>query len=239
MLNILTVPILNDNYAFILQDTETGTVAVVDPGEAGPVIKVLQEKGWQLDMILNTHHHGDHTDGNAELLNAYNATLIAPAGENRIENVDTYVSAEDVVSVGASQAAVMETPGHTRHHISFWFQDDHALFCGDTLFAVGCGRVFEGTAEDMFYSLQKIKALPDDTTVYCAHEYTLANIKFAETVISDNETFRNYAVKAQELRHARQPTIPTHLGREKIINPFLLAQTPAEFAEYRAKKDSF
>ena len=239
MLDIHQIPILNDNYVYVLHETDQDVVAIVDAGEADPVIDFLDEKGWRPDYILNTHHHDDHIGGNQALVEKYGCQIIAPKGESRIHHADQRVSEGDKVSIGNSSAEVIETPGHTSHHICFWFEGDKALFCGDTLFSIGCGRVFEGTAEEMFESLSKIKDLPDDTMVYCAHEYTQKNVEFAKTVIPDNQALIAYESEVKALRERGISTIPSKLGGEKKANPFLLADTVQEFAEYRRAKDNF
>lgn len=239
MLDITQIPILNDNYVYILRDTDRDTVAVVDPGEAAPVIAFLEQKGWQPSIILNTHHHADHIGGNQAIKQKYGCKIIAPKDETRISDADQRVGEGDTVSIGSATARVFETPGHTSHHIVYWFEADRALFPGDTLFSIGCGRLFEGTAAQMFDSLSKIKQLPDDTAVYCAHEYTSANVDFAATVLPDNPVLADYKDKVQKMRAAGQPTIPSKLGLEKQANPFLLAENVTEFAEYRTGKDRF
>jgi hydroxyacylglutathione hydrolase len=239
MLSIKQIPILNDNYVYILRDEDSDTVAVVDPGEASPVIAFLEEKGWTPSFILNTHHHADHIGGNQAIKQKYGCKIIAPKGEARISDVDQRVREGDQIKIGSSIAQVIETPGHTTHHIVYWFEAEQALFSGDTLFSIGCGRLFEGTAEQMFNSLSKIKPLPDNTAVYCAHEYTSANIDFAVTVLPDNTALADYKEKVRKMRAAGQPTIPTQLGLEKQANPFLLAETVAEFTAYRLGKDQF
>ena len=170
---IIVVPALSDNYVYIARDTETDTTMVVDPGEAGPVLKALDNYGWSLTHILNTHHHGDHIGGNEKLISKYNAKLIGPASENdRIPQMDQTVVDGDLIDIGGHKGLVLETPGHTRGHISVWFAESDALFCGDTLFALGCGRVFEGTMEEMWASLLKLRSLSQTAKIYCGHEYT-------------------------------------------------------------------
>ena len=239
MLNVIQIPALNDNYVYVLHDQIEDVVAVVDPSVAEPVIEVLEDRGLKPDFILNTHHHNDHIGGNDALVQKYGCEIIAPKGEVRIPNVDRRVAEGDRVKIGASTAQVFETPGHTTHHIVYYFETDTALFCGDTLFSIGCGRLFEGTPEQMFKSLSKIKALPDDTRVFCAHEYTKANIAFAKTVLKGNEALESYETQVLSLRARGESTIPSILKVEKQANPFLRAETVQEFADYRKAKDAF
>ncbi len=239
MLDIHIIPALSDNYIYVLQCSETGVSAVVDPGEAAPVIAFCEERDIQPDFILNTHHHWDHTNGNAELAERYNAKIIAPADEVRIENVAQAVREGDEIKIGQSIAKIIETPAHTKSHICFYFQNDKALFCGDTLFSIGCGRLFEGTADDMFRAMQKLKKLPDDTRVYCGHEYTLSNIKFAKTTMFSNDDLLAYEQSVQQKRDANLPSIPSLMEIEKKANPFMLAKTAEELADIRTAKDNF
>lgn len=239
MLEIKQIPILNDNYVYVLREDSSGIVAVVDPGEAAPVIGFLEEQGWTPSVILNTHHHADHIGGNLVLKDKYGCRIIAPRGEDRILDADQRVGEGDIIDIGSASAKVFETPGHTRHHIAYWFEAEQALFCGDTLFSIGCGRLFEGTPEEMFNSLGKFKNMPDDTDVYCAHEYTAVNIDFARTVLPENAVLADYASKVEQLRAENKPTVPSKLGLEKQVNPFLLAETMEQFTQYRLGKDQF
>ncbi len=253
-LDVVQIPALSDNYIYLAHDADTGATAVVDPSEAAPVIAVLEEKGWSLSHILNTHHHMDHIGGNAELKEKYNATLVGPkADSHRISDMDVTLAEGDTYDFAGHVAQVFETPGHTSGHITLWFADDKALFCGDTLFVLGCGRVFEGTMDEMWSSLDKLRALPDDAVVYCAHEYTLANAKFALSVDGDNAALKERAARFDTLRAEGKPTVPSLLGEERGTNPFLRADDPAlaaavgksgasaaeVFAEVRRLKDNF
>ena len=253
-LRVTLIPVLKDNYAYLLEDDSTGMVAVVDPGEADPVAAKLEAKGGRLDWILNTHHHGDHVGGNHELAKRYGASIVGPAAESaRIPDLDRGVAEGDHVMVGAARGSVLDVPGHTAGHIAFWFEDAGALFCGDTLFALGCGRLLEGTPAQMWSSLLKLRALPDTTRVYCGHEYTQANARFALTVDGANPVLQAYAEDVNDARESGAPTIPAQLGREKLANPFLCADKPelqaaigmagadpvAVFAEIRGRKDRF
>lgn len=253
-LDVILVPALQDNYVYLLREPATGTVAVVDPAEAAPVRAALDGRGWGLDLILNTHHHGDHIGGNADLKSFYGATIVGPAAETaRIPDMDRTVAEGDTVAVGAETARVLETPGHTTGHIAFAFEGARALFCGDTLFSLGCGRMFEGTPDQMWASLAKLRALPDETRLYCGHEYTEANARFARSIDPDNPALVAKAEAVAAARRAGAPTIPSVLGEEKAANPFLRADdpslaaavgrqgaAPAEvFAEIRRLKDRF
>ncbi|KAL2608981.1 hypothetical protein R1flu_027554 [Riccia fluitans] len=221
-LQIELVPCLVDNYAYLLQDVNAKVTAVVDPSAAGPVIDALNAKGLSLHFILNTHHHWDHTGGNAELKRKYNAKVVGPrADEERIPGIDISLRGGQTWKLGEHMMQVLETPGHTRGHVTFYFPDSGAVFTGDTLFSLGCGRLFEGTAEQMWNSLSKISQLPDETLIYCGHEYTLSNAKFAMSLEPTNETLSSHYEKIAQLRRKGLPTIPTTLGEEKKFNPFL------------------
>lgn len=253
-LEIEIIPALSDNYVYLVREPDSGVVAVIDPAEAEPVERALAAKGWTLTHILNTHHHNDHIGGNAALVKAHGATLIGPRAETgRIPGMDVTVGEGDTVALGDQTATVYETPGHTSGHISFHFPDSAALFCGDTLFAVGCGRMFEGTPEQFWASLEKLRGLPDDTRIYCGHEYTQSNARFARSVLPDSEALRTRAEAIDRLRAGGRRTIPSTIGEEKRTNPFLMADDPAfatsigqagappsaVFAETRRRKDSF
>ncbi|CAA7396645.1 unnamed protein product [Spirodela intermedia] len=221
-LQIELVPCLRDNYAYLLHDVDTGTVGVVDPSEANPVINALNRKNQNLTYILNTHHHYDHTGGNIELKEMYGAKVIGPhADRERIPGIDIALSDQEKWMFADHEVFVLETPGHTRGHVTYYFPGSGALFTGDTLFSLSCGKLFEGTPEQMLASLQRIMSLPDDTDIYCGHEYTLSNSKFALSVEPTNEALKAYATQVADLRTKNLPTVPTTLGREKICNPFL------------------
>jgi hydroxyacylglutathione hydrolase len=243
---------LQDNYGVLVHDPASGATAAIDAPESAPVETALKAAGWNLTDILVTHHHGDHTGGIAELKGRYRCRVVAPAAEAaKIPLVDETVREGDTVKVGGLEAGVIETPGHTAGHITYWFSADKLAFAGDTLFSIGCGRVIEGTPEMMWASLQKLRALPDDTRVYCGHEYTLANIKFAQTIEPGNAALAERAAQAARQRAAGQWTIPTTIAEEKAANPFLRADVPAVaaavglagkpaaevFAEVRARKN--
>ncbi|WP_333872840.1 hydroxyacylglutathione hydrolase [Methylobacter sp.] len=254
MLTILTLPVLNDNYIYLLHDPVSGETAVVDPAVAQPVLDVLDQKGWRLTTILNTHHHSDHVGGNLELKQKTGCTVIAGLSDrHRIPGFDRGVVDGDEVKLGKHSASVISTPGHTSGHVVYHFADDNLLFCGDTLFVMGCGRLFEGTAEQMWHSLQKLKALPASTQIYCAHEYTQANGRFALTVEPDNRQLQQRMDDVNQLRANHLPTVPSTIEQELETNPFfredslalqetikMVNNKPVEvFAEIRRLKDNF
>ncbi len=254
MLTILELPVLNDNYIYLLHDPVSGETAAVDPAVAQPVLDVLEQKGWRLTTILNTHHHSDHVGGNLELKQKTGCTVIAAlSDQHRIPGFDRGVVDGDVITLGKHTANVISTPGHTSGHVVYHFADDNTLFCGDTLFVMGCGRLFEGTAEQMWQSLQKLKALPASTQIYCAHEYTQANGRFALTVEPDNRQLRQRMEVINQLRASHLPTVPSTIEQELATNPFfredslvlqetikMVGKKPVEvFAEVRRLKDCF
>lgn len=247
-------PCRSDNYGVLIHDPEAGVTAAIDTPETAAVEKALADTGWTLTHILNTHHHGDHTEGNLALKEATGCTIVGPRGEaDRIPGIDVAVGEGDVYRFGTHDATVIETPGHTLGHIAYYFAADKVAFVGDTLFALGCGRVFEGTPEQMWASLSKLMALPGDTTVYCGHEYTQANARFAVTVDPDNAALAARAAEIDAKRARGEPTVPTTIAIELETNPFLRAADPAiqahlglagadpaqVFAEIRRRKDSF
>jgi hydroxyacylglutathione hydrolase len=220
-------PCLSDNFGVLLHDPATGSTAAIDAPEAAPVEAALESTGWRLTDILVTHHHADHTGGIAALKQRHHCRVVAPAGEaTRIPLVDETVRENDTVHVGSLAGRVLETPGHTGGHISYFFPADKLAFVGDTLFSIGCGRVIEGTPEMMWQSLLKLRGLPDDTRIYCGHEYTQANIRFAKTIEPDNPALSKRAKQVENLLAERKPTIPSTIGEEKEANPFLRADLP-------------
>ncbi|CAA3023333.1 probable hydroxyacylglutathione hydrolase 2, chloroplastic [Olea europaea subsp. europaea] len=209
-LQIELVPCLKDNYAYLLHDMDTGTVGVVDPSEAVPVIDALNRKNWNLTYILNTHHHFDHTGGNMELKERYGAKVIGSGvDKDRIPGIDIALNDGDKWMFASHEVLVMATPGHTRGHISFHFPGSKSIFTGDTLFNLSCGKLFEGTPQQMLSSLRKITSLPDDTNIYCGHEYTLSNSKFALSVEPGNEELQSYAAQVAHLSSKGLPTVPS------------------------------
>jgi hydroxyacylglutathione hydrolase len=239
-LSATPVPILTDNYAWLLRDSGTGATAIVDPADAAPVIEAIEKAGGRLDAILLTHHHADHTAGTDEVRSRFNCPVIgAVADRHRLPRLDEAVKEGDTVRLGDSTGRVIETPGHTRGQINFFFPDGDVLLSGDTLFSLGCGRLIEGTAEEMFDSLGKLAALPADTLVCCGHEYTESNARFALAVDPDNKALHAFVARVEQLRAAGQPSVPSVLGDELQANPFLRAPDAASFAAVRAKKDKF
>ena len=221
-------PCLSDNFGYLIHDPLTKATASIDAPEAGPIIKALQREGWTLTDILVTHHHADHVGGIAELKTKYSCRVVAPFDKGTaIPLVDERVKDGDTVKVGNLAARVLETPGHTLDHISYVFDADRALFCADTLFSIGCGRVFEGTYSMMWDSLLKLRALPNDMRVYCGHEYTASNVKFALGIEPNNPALKARAEEVAKLRAANLPTIPTLIRDEKEANVFLRADVPA------------
>ena len=229
-------PCLFDNFGYLIHDPATKATASIDAPEAGPILKALEREGWTLSDILITHHHHDHVGGVAELKQKYACRVVAPHDKSaKIANVDVRIGQGDVVKVGGLLGRVMETPGHTLDHVSYAFDNDKALFAADTLFSIGCGRVFEGNYAMMWDSLLKLRALPDDFRLYCGHEYTAANIKFALTVEPENPALQARAEQVAKLRAANKPTVPTLLGEEKKANVFLRADEPSVAANLRMK----
>jgi len=247
-------PCLTDNFGVLIHDAETGATASIDAPAAAAVEAALAKTGWRLTDILVTHHHGDHTAGILALKQRYQCRVVAPRNEaQRIALVDQTVGEGDTVQVGTLAGRVIDTPGHTAGHISYFFPADKLAFVGDTLFSIGCGRVIEGTPQMMWQSLLKLRNLPDDTRFYCGHEYTAANIRFAKTVEPDNTALAARAEEVDRLRAAGEPTIPATIGAEKVENPFLRADVPEVaqsvglagspawkvFAEIRERKNRF
>jgi len=253
-LDVVRLPVLNDNYVWLVHDSVTGDTAVVDPAVSEPILEALRARGWTLTMILNTHHHGDHIGGNAAIKAATGCEIVGFAGDShRIPNMDRQVREGDLVAFGRTRFEVIEVPGHTTGHIAYWSDEAKILFCGDTLFSLGCGRAFECDPEVLWTSLTRIRALPDDTAFYCAHEYTEANGRFAVTVDPGNPALKEQMSDVLRLRGQGEATVPGLLGREKRANPFLRADDPAVaqgvglpgappgrvFAEVRERKNNF
>ncbi len=254
MLKIYIISSLSDNYVYLLRNDEKKITSVIDPGEADPVIEFLNKKKWHLNEIINTHHHNDHIGGNDKLLEVYKSKLIAPSyNKNHISNVDIYVSENENLDIAGVFTEVIHTPGHTLGHVCFYMPEEKSLFSGDTLFYLGCGRVFEGTMDQMWTSLLKLRCLPDDTAVYCGHEYTLSNMKFAQYFDTNNALLNKVSLEIKNKREKGLPTVPFNLGVEKKINPFLRADddnflksvslggnnATETFCKIRLKKDSF
>jgi len=219
MIDINIIPVLKDNYSYLITDIETGKNAIIDPGDAIPIIEYLQENNIKLDYILNTHHHWDHTDGNKQLKKYTNAKVFAYSKErNPIPGVTDFFN--DTFRLGNQVAKIIHTPGHTLGHICIYFSNAKTIFVGDTIFSIGCGGLFEGTAEQLFNSIKKIKSLPNDTKIYCGHEYTLINIKKALRLEPNNEDLLSLLEFAKEMHHKKSSTIPTTIEREKRCNPY-------------------
>jgi len=253
-LRIEQVPVLTDNYVYLIHEPDSGETAVVDPAVAAPALEAADRLGWHITHILNTHHHGDHTGGNLAIKRTTGCTIIGNRHDaTRIPGLDVGVAEGDTIRIGDQVAHVFEVPGHTVGHAAYWFGDASALFCGDTLFSIGCGRLFEGSPAQMWDSLFKLRALPPETRVFCAHEYTEANVRFALSIDPDNPALIARADQVARLRAEGRPTVPSTLENEIATNPFLRADHPglaavlgmagadpvAVLAEVRARKDRF
>lgn len=240
LLEIVAVPAFTDNYLWLVHDPEGGDTAVVDPGDPAPVLAAAAKRGWRITKILNTHWHPDHTGGNLAIKEQTGATIIGPAGENgRVPGLDVALKEGDRLAIGDHEAEVWEVPGHTLGHIAYVFNGDRIAFVGDTLFAMGCGRLFEGSPEQMHHSLGRLASLPEDFRLYCTHEYTLANARFAAHAFPDNKAISQRLAEVMAARNLDQPTVPTTVGIEQQTNPFLLAESVEHFVDLRAKKDEF
>lgn len=238
MLDVTLIPVLNDNYAYILRSGND--IAVVDPGEAEPLIQYLEENNLKPSIIFNTHHHTDHIAGNEAIKEKYGCNILAPEKDkHRISGIDETLQEGDELKFGDENLHIMETPGHTSGHICLWFPDSRVLFSGDTMFAMGCGRAFEGTSEQLFHAFERFKRMPEDTKIYCGHEYTLSNGEFCLSVDPDNIDLQHRMIEVTEMRKAGTPTIPSTIGLEKKTNAFMRAQTPEEFKKHRDSKDKF
>ena len=234
------LPILSDNYAWLLRDEPTGATAVVDPADAEACIRAIDADGGRLDLILITHHHDDHIAGVDAVRQRFGAKVVgAAADERRLPRLDRKVAEGDTVQLGESTLEVIDTPGHTLGHISYFCPQGNVLICADTLFSLGCGRLIEGTAADMFGSLQKLARLPEDSLVCCGHEYTQSNARFALTVEPDNAALKRRASEVDRLRAEGKPTVPSRLADELAENPFLRAPDIATLADIRTRKDKF
>ena len=253
MLKVHQFPCLSDNYGFLAHDTETGETAAIDTPDADNYLAEAAAQGWTITQIWNTHWHPDHAGGNLAIKAATGCTIVGPAGEaEKIPGIDRAVSGGETVKLGALTADVIDVPGHTLGHIAYHLASETTAFVGDALFALGCGRVFEGDPQMMWTSLNRLKVLPAETTLYCAHEYTQANARFAETIDPENAELTAYISEIDAKRARGDWTVPTHLARELAANPFLRADDPdlqsamghpgdpvATFAEIRGRKDRF
>jgi hydroxyacylglutathione hydrolase len=246
-------PCLQDIYGFLIHDPESGETATIDTPDASKILSEADAKGWKITQIWNTHWHPDHAGGNADIVAKTGAKVVGPKEVERVSaSPDRILSEGDTVKLGRHVAHILETPGHTLGHIAYHLPEHQVAFVGDTLFALGCGRLFEGTPKQMWTSLGKLRALPDNTTIYCAHEYTQANAKFALSVDPENRDLRAYSDEVDARRAKNVPTVPTTIGKEKKANPFLRADDPtlqafvghagdviATFAEVRERKNNF
>jgi hydroxyacylglutathione hydrolase len=238
MLEVVAVPAFTDNYIWLVHDEASGETAVVDPGDAEPALAEAKRRGWRVSQVWNTHHHWDHSGGNLAMKDATGCSVSGPAAEN-IPGRDVALSEGSALRIGDHLGRVIEIPGHTLGHIALVFDEDRVAFVGDTLFAMGCGRLFEGTAEQMHRSLQRLAELPADTALYCGHEYTLANAQFASHAEPENEQVKARLDKVRALREAGKITLPTTVAEERATNPFVRAPTSQEFARLRTEKDNF
>ena len=253
-LEVVPIPALQTNYVYLVRDAAAEATAAVDPSVAAPVLAELERRGWRLDLILNTHHHHDHIGGNLELKAATGCRIVGNAADRaRIPGIDEAVADGGEVRIGGARGPAIAVSGHTIGHMVYWFEDARLLFSGDTLFSLGCGRLFEGSPAEMWASLCRLRALPADTRVYCGHEYTADNARFCLTLDPDNPQLQARAAEARRLREAGRPTLPARLGDEVACNPFLRADDPviqraagtppgdavAAFAAIRRMKDAF
>lgn len=240
MIEIVRIPVLSDNYVWLVHEAQSGETMVVDPAVADPVLEAAAGRGWRISQIWNTHWHPDHTGGNASIKAATGCLVTGPAAEAvRIPTLDRQVAEGDIVSLGTIEAHVLEVPAHTAGHIAFHLPSEGVVFVGDTLFAMGCGRLFEGTAGQMHNNMARLAALPPETRVYCAHEYTLSNGRFAVTVEPDNEQLAERMAEVEAARAAGIATVPTTIALELATNPFMRASSVEELAERRQAKDVF
>ncbi|HEX8644523.1 MAG TPA: hydroxyacylglutathione hydrolase [Allosphingosinicella sp.] len=239
MIDVVRIPVLSDNYVWLVHEAGSGETAVIDPAVAEPVLAEAAARGWRIAQIWNTHWHPDHTGGNAAIKAATGCTVVGPAAEAARITLDRQVAEGDVVALGAVEASVLEVPAHTAGHIAYHMASEATVFVGDTMFAMGCGRLFEGTAEQMHANLQRLAALPPETKVYCAHEYTLSNGRFALAAEPDNEAVARRVREVEAARAAGEATVPTTIALERATNPFVRVGSAAELAERRAWKDSF
>jgi hydroxyacylglutathione hydrolase len=237
-MEIVPIPAFADNYIWLVHDEESGETAVVDLGDSAPVLSEAKRRGWTISQVWNTHWHPDHTGGNLAIKAATGARISGPAKEN-IAGRDIALGEGDEVRLGKHVGRVIEVPGHTLGHIALVFEEDGIAFVGDTLFAMGCGRLFEGTPQQMYRSLQRLAELPDETRLYCAHEYTLANARFAAHAEPGNRAVADRLERVQALREAGEITVPTTVAQERETNPFVRSTNVEEFALRRAAKDSF
>ncbi len=238
-IEIVRVPVLSDNYVWLVHDATSSETLVIDPAVAEPVLAAAEARGWKITQIWNTHWHPDHVGGNAEIKAATGCIITGPAAEaERISTLDVQVRGGDVVQLGDVRAMVLDVPAHTSGHIAYHFESEQVAFVGDTLFAMGCGRLFEGTAAQMYDNMRKLEALGDATAIYCAHEYTLSNARFAVTVEPDNAALQQRVSDVVAARERGEATVPTTIALERATNPFMRARSVEELAARRAAKDA-
>jgi hydroxyacylglutathione hydrolase len=240
MIEIVRIAALSDNYIWLVHEPASGETMVVDPAEAAPVLAEAEARGWRITQIWNTHWHPDHTGGNAGIKDATGCRITGPAAEAaRIPTLDRMLREGDRVRLGDVEAEVIEVPAHTAGHIAYHLASERVAFVGDTLFAMGCGRLFEGSAEQMFANMQRLAALPEDTQIYCAHEYTLSNGRYALAAEPDNEAIAARMIEVEAARARGDATVPTTIALERATNPFMRARDAVQLAERRAAKDTF
>jgi len=240
MIEVVRIPARQDNYIWMAHDPISGDTVVIDPADAEPVLAEADRRGWRIGQIWNTHWHGDHIGGNAGIKAATGCIVTGPAAEAaKIPTLDVRVKEGDRARIGAFEAEIWEVPAHTAGHIAYHLPDAGIAFVGDTLFAMGCGRLFEGTPAQMFANMQRLAALPPETVVYCAHEYTQSNGRYALHVEPDNPALVGRMRDVDAMRARGEPTVPTTIALERATNPFMRAGSVAELARRRAEKDNF
>lgn len=240
MIEVLRIPVLSDNYVWLVHEPQSGETAVIDPAVAEPVLEAARANGWNITQIWNTHWHDDHVGGNAEIKAATGCVVTGPAAErSKIAVMDRAVGEGDQVQLGDVCGEVLEVPGHTDGHVAFHLPSDAAIFVGDVLFAMGCGRLFEGQPDQMLANMRRLAALPEDTQVYCAHEYTQMNGRFALKTEPDNQAIVDRMKAVDQARLDGVPTVPTTIGMERATNPFMRAASLEEFTARRAARDVF
>ena len=239
MLEIVPVPALRDNYVWLMHDPASGETVAVDPSVADPVLEAAAARGWTISQVWNTHWHPDHTGGNDAIRAATGCAITGPAEAERVSKLDRIVAGGDRARIGDYEAELIDIPAHTAGHVCFHLPQAETAFTGDTLFAMGCGRLFEGDAAQMYANMQRLAALPPETRVYCGHEYTLANGEFALTVEPDNEALIRRVEEVRAMRERGEVTLPTTIALERATNPFMRAGSVEELAARRAAKDAF